>query len=108
MQKLIVSALLGLALAGSAIAAEQCEKDQGPFMMFPYRLFHGSGEHQCWSKDFIGYKCIVNHAAVYTDCQAAFFGMKKDNCCSRMYWQGRRLEDGTSIDFKLTKCSNWT
>jgi len=109
------STLLALALTTQVYANEGCNKDAAlnidaalGMTAFPYRLFHADGEHQCWSKDFIGYKCTVSHAAIYTDCNAAFFGLKRDNCCSRMYWKGKRLEDGRSIDFKMTKCTNWT
>jgi len=66
--------------------------------------FRGEGEHQCWHERFIGYKC-TNFGVGYTDCNNAFFRLKQDNCCDKLYWQGKRLEGAISIDFKITKCT---
>lgn len=108
LRKLVTITMLGFSLAAPSFASDQSASSMDEPMSFPYRLFHADGEHQCWSRDFIGYTCTVSHAAIYTDCSWAFLGLKNDNCCSRMYWKGRRLEDGRSIDFKITKCTNWT
>lgn len=70
----------------------------------PYRQFHGEGSHQCWSPGNVGYWCKVSGVG-YTDCNQAFALLKAQNCCNQFMINGHP-ENGVSIDFKLTKCTN--
>jgi hypothetical protein len=57
-------------------------------------------EHQCQSRDSIGHSC-KNLGVNFTDCNQAFFKLKRDDCCSGSEY------GGNSIGFKLTKCTNF-
>lgn len=65
------------------------------------RLYRAEGEHQCQSADSIGHTC-KNLGVNFTDCNHAFFSLKRDDCCSGSKY------GGTSINFKVTKCSNFS
>jgi hypothetical protein len=65
-----------------------------------YRQFRAVGEHTCWSTRSVGHKC-TNFGVSYTDCQAAFYALKAEDCCPRTEF------GGGSVDFKLTSCTNF-
>ena len=62
------------------------------------KVYRGEGIHQCQSKDSIGHSC-ENAGLNFTDCNVAFFKLKMADCCPDSRY------GGTSISFKLTKCS---
>ena len=64
------------------------------------RLYRGEGEHVCQSKEAIGHTC-KNLGVNFTDCNHAFFKLEADDCCSGSKY------GGSSISFKMTKCSNF-
>ncbi|SDG70227.1 hypothetical protein SAMN05216338_1002135 [Bradyrhizobium sp. Rc2d] len=64
------------------------------------RLFRAYGEHTCQSRQSLGHKCDVMGTSI-TDCNKAYYDLKRDDCC-------RRSKDGgVSINFKLTKCTQY-
>jgi hypothetical protein len=75
------------------------EMDDEAYRQNP-RLYRAEGEHQCQSSQSIGHTC-KNLGVSFTDCNQAFFKLKLEDCCS-----GSRY-GGSSIDFKLTKCTNF-
>ena len=64
------------------------------------RLYRGEGEHQCQSPESIGHTC-KNLGVNFMDCNHAFYKLKMEDCCS-----GSK-HGGTTIAFKLTKCTNF-
>ncbi|WP_408096857.1 hypothetical protein ACJVC5_17600 [Peredibacter sp. HCB2-198] len=64
------------------------------------RLYRGEGEHQCQSPESIGHTC-KNLGVNFMDCNHAFYKLKMEDCCSGSKY------GGTSIAFKLTKCTNF-
>lgn len=64
------------------------------------RLYRAEGVHTCQSKESIGHTC-KNLGVNFTDCNHAFFSLKRDDCC-----QGSQ-HGGSSIEFKVTKCTNF-
>lgn len=64
------------------------------------RLYRAEGEHLCQSRDSLGHKCKVL-GVNFTDCTQAFFKLKSEGCCSGSEY------GGVSIEFKLTKCTNF-
>jgi hypothetical protein len=75
------------------------EMDDETYRLNP-RLYRAEGEHQCQSARSIGHTC-KNLGVNFTDCNNAFFKLKQDDCCS-----GSRY-GGNSINFKVTKCTNF-
>lgn len=65
------------------------------------RIYRAEGEHQCQSADSLGHSC-KNLGVNFTDCNHAFYSLKRDDCCSGSKY------GGTSIDFKVTKCTNFS
>lgn len=63
-----------------------------------------SGEHICWSDIEIGRSCTVE-GINYLDCHRAFYALKADDCCTRMFRQifGKTIS-GNSRDFVNFKC----
>lgn len=76
------------------------EMDDSSYREQNPRLYRGEGEHQCQSNQSIGHTC-KNLGVNFTDCNNAFYKLKLDDCCSSSEY------GGTSIGFKLTKCSNF-
>ena len=64
------------------------------------RLYRAEGEHQCQSRESIGHTCKIL-GVNFTDCNQAFFKLKRDDCCSGSEF------GGSSIQFKITKCTNF-
>lgn len=64
------------------------------------RLYRAEGEHLCQSREAIGHSC-KNLGVNFTDCNHAFFSLKRDDCCAGSKY------GGGSIEFKLTKCTNF-
>ncbi len=64
------------------------------------RIYRGEGEHQCQSRESIGHTC-KNLGVNFTDCNQAFFKLKLEDCCSGSKY------GGTTINFKLLKCTNF-
>jgi hypothetical protein len=96
--------LLILLLSFNAFAAEEVdyisEMDDATYREQNPRLYRGEGEHQCQSKDSLGHTC-KNLGVNFTDCNNAFFKLKRDDCCSSSRY------GGNSIEFKLIKCTNF-
>jgi len=76
------------------------EMDDEAYQLINIRLYRAEGEHQCQSDRAIGHTC-KNLGINFTDCNQAFFKLKAEDCCS-----GSRY-GGTSVGFKLTKCTNF-
>lgn len=76
------------------------EMDDESYSMQNPRLYRAEGEHQCQSSESIGHTCKIL-GVNFTDCNAAFFKLKNEDCCI-----GSRY-GGNSIGFKLTKCTNF-
>ncbi len=81
----------------SALANEQFSEQDEPESI---RLFMATGEHKCWSNTSIGHTCM-NHGASFTSCDDAYWSLKAQDCC------GATKEKGTSVEFKVTKCSQF-
>jgi hypothetical protein len=64
------------------------------------RLYRAEGEHQCQSSSSIGHSC-KNLGVNFTDCHQAALKLKRDDCC-----RGSTF-GGLSLNFKLTKCTNF-
>lgn len=75
------------------------EMDTDTYAQTP-RLYRAEGQHQCQSDLAIGHTCQVL-GVNFTDCNQAHFRLKQEDCCS-----GSRY-GGSSIGFKLTKCTNF-
>jgi hypothetical protein len=98
--------LLTTTISYGAFAAEEAvevdylsEMDDETYRLNP-RLYRAEGEHQCQSAQSIGHTCKTL-GVNFTDCNNAFFKLKQDDCCS-----GSRY-GGNSINFKVTKCTNF-
>lgn len=65
------------------------------------RQFFARGEHQCQSDTSIGHKCEVRGSG-YFDCNQAEANLRRKSCCATSQ------KGGSSIGFKLTKCSSIT
>lgn len=76
------------------------EMDDETYLNSNPRIYRAEGEHQCQSKDSLGHTCRVI-GVNFTDCNVAFFYLKKEDCC-----KGSRY-GGSSIGFTLTKCTNF-
>ncbi len=76
------------------------EMDDETYLSSNPRIYRAEGEHQCQSRDSLGHTCHVI-GVNFTDCNVAFFNLKKEDCC-----KGSRY-GGNSIGFKLTKCTNF-
>lgn len=74
------------------------EMDDDAYRDSTPKVYRGEGLHQCQSRDSIGHSC-ENAGLNFTDCNVAFFKLKMADCCPDS------LYGGTSISFKLTKCS---
>ncbi len=89
---------------GIAHAAEEIdyihEVDDETYRESNPRLYRGEGKHVCQSKESIGHTC-QNLGVNFTDCNHAFFSLKRDDCCAGSQY------GGNSIEFKLTKCTNF-
>jgi len=103
------SALIGLGiLAMSSLAlANAPESEEVPNEIeagidvqsgVPYRLFRAEGTHICWSSKMIGNTCFV-HGTNYTDCLQAYNSLKSWDCC--------RNSGQNSVNFVMSKCTNW-
>lgn len=96
--------LLTLMLSFNVLAFEEVdyinEMDDHTYRMQNPRIYRGEGEHQCQSSESIGHTC-KNLGVNFMDCNNAFFKLKRDDCCSGSQF------GGTSIGFKLTKCTNF-
>lgn len=75
------------------------EMDDETYRQSP-RLYRAEGQHICQSPSSIGHQC-KNLGVNLTDCNQAFFKLKQNDCCSGSQY------GGTSIGFKLTKCTNF-
>lgn len=75
------------------------EMDTETYLQNP-RLYRAEGQHQCQSNLSIGHTC-QNLGVNFTDCNHAHFKLKQEDCCS-----GSRY-GGSSIGFKITKCTNF-
>lgn len=64
------------------------------------QLHKAEGEHTCQSRESIGHAC-KNLGVGFTDCNQAFFKLKMEDCCSGSKY------GGSSIGFKITKCSKY-
>lgn len=62
-------------------------------------LFHGKGEHTCWSRTSVGHKCTVELRDI-TDCNSGYYRLKNQDCCPLT------PDRGNSIDFKMLSCSS--
>lgn len=62
------------------------------------KLHKAEGLHQCQSSESIGHTCR-NLGVNYTDCNQAFYSLKREDCCSGSKY------GGSSISFKIIKCS---
>jgi hypothetical protein len=76
------------------------EMDDETYLSSNPRIYRAEGQHQCQSKDSLGHTCTVI-GVNFTDCNVAFFNLKKEDCC-----KGSRY-GGNSIGFKVTKCTNF-
>lgn len=98
--------LLSLVITLSSYAAAEVEVDyitemsDEDYRSVNPRLYRAEGEHQCQSKDSLGHTC-KNLGVNFTDCNQAFFKLKRDDCCSGSEY------GGSTIGFKLTKCTNF-
>ena len=77
------------------------EMDEDTYKSLNPRIYRAEGEHQCQSSDSIGHTC-KNLGVNFTDCNQAFLKLKRDDCCSGSKY------GGTSIGFKVTKCTKFS
>lgn len=75
------------------------EMDDEAYLQSNPRIYRAEGEHQCQSIESIGHTC-KNLGVNFSDCNVAFFSLKRDDCCSGSEY------GGTSIGFKMNKCTN--
>jgi hypothetical protein len=64
------------------------------------RTFKATGLHTCQSDKSIGHTCTVT-GENYAECGDAAATLKRQDCCPKT------TQGGSSIDFMLTKCSNF-
>ncbi|SDX61517.1 hypothetical protein [Nitrosomonas oligotropha] len=65
------------------------------------RQFFARGEHTCQSRSSIGHKCEVRGSGFF-DCNEAEYDLRNKSCCSST------PKGGSSIGFRITKCSTLT
>lgn len=72
------------------------------------RLFRATGEHQCQSRTDWGHKCSVR-GQPYTSCNEAYYALKREDCCrsTRKKMDGQDRLGGVSVNFKITKCTQY-
>lgn len=75
------------------------EMDDDSYRSNP-QLHKAEGEHQCQSREAMGHTC-KNLGVGFTDCNQAFYKLKMEDCCSGSKY------GGSTIGFKLTKCSKY-
>jgi hypothetical protein len=75
------------------------EMDDEAYLENNPRIYRAEGEHQCQSSESIGHTC-KNLGVNFSDCNAAFYTLKRDDCCTGSKY------GGVSIGFKVTKCTN--
>ena len=100
----LISLFLIIIVSCSSFAADEIdyitEMSDEDYRSVNPRLYRAKGEHQCQSKDSLGHTC-KNLGINFTDCNQAFFKLKRDDCCSGSEY------GGSSIGFKVTKCTNF-
>lgn len=76
------------------------EVDDAHYKQNGARLYRAEGEHVCQSDESIGHTC-KNLGVNFMDCNHAHFKLKIEDCCSGSKY------GGSSIGFKITKCTNF-
>ena len=88
---------IGLLLAGLCPDGwADAERTPMQIAQVPIRQYRAFGTHLCQSASNIGHQCSVT--TISTDCNAAYFQLKNDDCCPPT------SKGGQSIKFTLESC----